>query len=77
MSKTAEWYDPGFYGQTDRIERGDRISWSENGEPRRFGFAVRRTTKDFLPAWAVQEMCAGKRSTCQTVLARYVTKECG
>jgi hypothetical protein len=61
----------------DRIHRGDNVSWSENGQPRIFGYMVRRTTKDFQPAFAVQEVCAGRRSACHTVLQRDVTKECG
>lgn len=78
MSKSAEWYDPSFYGdQTDGIHRGDRVSWTVNDGPRIFGYVIRRTSKDFQPAFAVQEVCAGKRSAYQTVLARDITKEYG
>jgi hypothetical protein len=77
MSKSAEHYDPSVYKTTDHIERGDHVSWTENGQPRVFGFVIRRTTLNFLPAFAVREVRAGQRSAGHTVLARNITKECG
>lgn len=60
----------------DTIERGDRVSWKVDGQPRIFGRAIRRATLNYQPAFTVREDCAGDK-TSQTVLARDITKECG
>lgn len=61
---------------TDTIERGDRVSWKVDGQPRVFGWMIRRTTQGFQPAFMVRAEYAGDKMS-QTVLARDITKEYG
>jgi hypothetical protein len=58
---------------TDRIERGDRVSWQFDGEPRRFGRVVRLTTREFHRAFAV--LADDDNTTTVIVPAKAITAE--
>lgn len=60
---------------TDRIDRGDRVSWQFDGEDRRFGRVIRITTHLYQRAFAVTP--DDDNGTKVIVPARYITAERG
>jgi hypothetical protein len=65
----------GHHSPVDHIIRGDHVSWRLPGESsmRGQGIVVRRTTKDFMPAYAVTDSDGIGR----VIPARFITKEVG